>query len=98
MTFSTDAVRELRVRDQVVKEVAVQIQRARLQRGQAVEPGVHRLLAAVAEADVRVADDEDLSRCDQLLAALSSTRSKTAYSSAPKRQNTARCSERARAR
>src|SRR5436305_3795441 len=54
---------ELVVGDEVVKEVAVEVERARPERLEAVEPGHDRLLAAVAEADVRVADDEDLSGC-----------------------------------
>src|SRR5713226_3036471 len=49
------------MRDQVVKQVAVEIERARLQGGEAIEPGGDRLFIAVGEPDVRVADHEDLS-------------------------------------
>src|SRR5690349_21516807 len=96
--------------DEVVEEIAVQIQRVRLQRGQAIEPRVHRFLAAVAEADVRVADDEDPSRRDgrdghggrrgfsdgRQRFSSPRTRSNALYSSCPNAQNTARCRERAR--
>src|SRR5205823_9087323 len=49
------------MRDQVVEQIAVEVERARLQRGEAIEPAGDRLLVAVGESDVRVADHEDLS-------------------------------------
>ena len=52
---------ELRMRDEVVKEVAVEIERPRTASRSALQPLHDRLLAPVREADVRIADDEDLS-------------------------------------
>src|SRR5438132_6523586 len=48
-----------------VKKIAVQIQRSRLQLGKTIEPGDYRSLASGREADVRVADDEDLAGGNQ---------------------------------
>src|SRR5688500_14688517 len=78
--------------DEVVKEVAVEVERGRLQRNEAVDPVADPTFRAFAEADVRVPDDVDQRSSS------SRTRSKTAYSSAPRRQNTARWRERARLR
>ena len=49
------------MRDQVVEEIAVEVERARTQRGQAIEPRHDRLLVSVREADVGVADEQDRS-------------------------------------
>src|SRR5205823_10847438 len=51
---------ELRIGDDEVKQIAVEVQRARLQRGEPVEPRDDRPFAPGREADMRVADDEDL--------------------------------------
>src|SRR5437867_5171390 len=51
---------ELRMGDQVVKEIAIQVKRARLQRRKALHPGDDARLAARRQTDVRVADDENL--------------------------------------
>ena len=101
MTFSTERGAELRMRDQVVKEVAVQIERRRLERSQAVQPVDDRLVAAFAEADVRVADDEDLIRGNRrrsLLCFEPGALEARRTPRSPNRQKTARCSERARGR
>src|SRR5438270_12646194 len=51
---------EHRISDQIMKEIAVEVQGPRLQRGEPGEPRDDRSLAAGRETDVRVADDEDL--------------------------------------
>src|ERR1051326_6027839 len=50
------------MRDEVVKEVAVQHERSRTGRLQAIDPLDDPLLASFRQSDVRVADDDDLSR------------------------------------
>src|SRR5207245_7205721 len=55
---------EFRMRDEVMKKIAVQIQRSRLQLGKTIEPVDHRSLASGREPDVRGADDEDLAGGD----------------------------------
>src|SRR5689334_1204004 len=89
---------ELRVGDEVVEEIAVEVQRARLQRNEAIEPGADRLLAAFSQPDVRVADDENLSRGDQVASSSRSTRPNWRWISSLNAQKTTRCSERACAR
>ena len=55
---------ELRMGDQIVKEISVEVEGAGPQDLEAVEPGDDGALAPGGESDVRVANDEDLAGGD----------------------------------
>ena len=81
--FADGGCEEFLVRDEVVEQVTVEIERRGPQLLQAIDPRDDVLLGSFAETNVRIADDERMPAHDSIS---SSTRRNFSYDSVPKRQ------------